>query len=147
MQYSEAQQGRTFILRLEDGEIIHETVENFARKHNIQAASLIIVGGADKGSKLVVGPEDGRSKNIQPMHHTLKNVHEIAGTGTLFPDEEGDPSLHMHITAGRNDSAVTGCIRKGVKTWLITEIILTEIKNTTAIRKMDSDSGFTLLSP
>src|SRR6056297_1958034 len=118
MQYSEAQQGRTFILRLEDGEIIHETVENFAKEHNIQAASLIIVGGADEGSKLVVGPEDGRSSDIHPMEYILNHVHEIAGTGTLFPDEEGNPSLHMHITAGREGSAVTGCIRRGVKTWL-----------------------------
>ncbi|MCF7885732.1 MAG: DNA-binding protein [Candidatus Marinimicrobia bacterium] len=147
MKYSEAKQGRTFILRLEDGEIIHETVENFAREKNINSASLIILGGADKNSKLVVGPKDGRAEQIEPMEHGLNNVHEIAGVGTLFPNENEDPILHMHITAGRKNSAVTGCIRRGIKTWLITEIILTEIKDTSAHRKRDPESGFTLLEP
>jgi len=31
MKYSEAKQGHIFVIRLEDGDIIHEAVENFAR--------------------------------------------------------------------------------------------------------------------
>ena len=42
MLYSEAKQGRTFIIRLEDGEIVHETLEKFAIDNNITAAALII---------------------------------------------------------------------------------------------------------
>lgn len=147
MQYSEAKQGRIFILRLEDGEIIHENVENFAKEKNIKAASVIILGGADKGSKLVVGPQDGTAKQIEPMEYVMENVHEIAGVGTIFPDENEIPLLHMHIAGGRKDSAVAGCIRRGVKTWLITEIIITEIVETEACRRNDADSGFALLSP
>ena len=147
MKYSQAKQGRTFILRLEDGEIIHETVEKFARDKQIKAASLTILGGADKGSELVVGPEDGRAEEIKPMEYVLDGVHEIAGVGTLFPDEDGEPVLHMHITGGRKDSAITGCIRRGVKTWLVTEIIIHEIIARDACRKFDPESGFTLLEP
>ena len=32
MKYSEAKQGRTFIIRLEDGDILHEKIEEFARE-------------------------------------------------------------------------------------------------------------------
>jgi len=32
MKYSEAKLGRVFVLRLEDGEIIHQIVEKFAQK-------------------------------------------------------------------------------------------------------------------
>jgi hypothetical protein len=34
------------------------------------------------------------------MVHELAKVHEIVGTGTLFPDEAGIPILHMHVAGG-----------------------------------------------
>jgi predicted DNA-binding protein with PD1-like motif len=42
------------------------------------------------------------------MAHIIEDVHEIFGTGTLFPDEEGNPVLHMHMACGRNNNTVTG---------------------------------------
>ena len=83
MQYSEAKQGRIFVIRLEDGDIVHDEIERFAREKSIGAAGLIIVGGADHGSKFVVGPEEGRATPVVPMEHVLDEVHEIAGVGTL----------------------------------------------------------------
>ena len=56
MRYSTARMGRIFVIRLEDGEVLHETIERFAAEQGIGAAALIIVGGVDEGSKLVVGP-------------------------------------------------------------------------------------------
>jgi predicted DNA-binding protein with PD1-like motif len=52
MQYSQAEPGRVFVIRLEDGEVVHEEIEAFARRHGIAAASVLVVGGADNGSKL-----------------------------------------------------------------------------------------------
>lgn len=37
MKYSEAKQGRTFVIRLEDGDIIHEEIEQFAKDHSINS--------------------------------------------------------------------------------------------------------------
>ncbi|MCD6199065.1 MAG: DNA-binding protein [Deltaproteobacteria bacterium] len=147
MKYSQAKQGRTFIIRLEDGDIVHEEIEKFARKKSIKAAALIILGGADKGSKLIVGPEHGRREPIIPMKHVLDNVHEIAGTGTIFPDENGKPVLHMHMACGRKTSSATGCIRKGVKVWHVMEVILFELVDTTAVRAFEPTTGFELLRP
>jgi predicted DNA-binding protein with PD1-like motif len=147
MKYSQAKQGRIFIIRLEDGDVVHEEIEKFAREHSIKAAALTIIGGADEGSKLVVGPEQGRAISVLPMEHILTNVHEIAGTGTIFPDEEGNPALHMHIACGRKTSTVTGCIRKGVRVWHIMEVILYELIDTTAIRVLEPNLGFKLLQP
>ncbi|NIT59971.1 MAG: DUF296 domain-containing protein, partial [Aliifodinibius sp.] len=31
MKYSEAKQGRIFVIRLEDGDIVHDEIERFAR--------------------------------------------------------------------------------------------------------------------
>ncbi|MFP4446913.1 MAG: PPC domain-containing DNA-binding protein [Desulfosudaceae bacterium] len=147
MKYSQARQGRMFVLRLEDGEVVHQVVEAFARDQGIAAAALIAVGGADRDSTLVVGPEDGRAAPVTPMERVLDNVHEIAGTGTLFPDEDGRPVLHMHLACGRQDQTTTGCVRAGVKVWQIMEIILLELVDTPARRRPDPDLGFVLLDP
>ncbi len=146
MNYSPAQLGRVFVLRLEDGEILHETVERFARDHRITAASLIAVGGADAGSRLVVGPAEGRGMPPQPMEHVLDEAHEIAGVGTLFPDAAGQPVLHMHLAAGRRGQTVTGCVRRGVRAWHVLEIIIQELTGTSACRRLDPATGFQLLT-
>jgi predicted DNA-binding protein with PD1-like motif len=147
MKFSEARQGRVFVIRLEDGEIIHETIERFAEGQGIKAASLILLGGAGAGSRLVVGPQDGRARPVTPMTHELDNVHEIVGTGTLFPDEEGKPTLHLHVAGGREGSAVTGCIRTGVIVWQVVEVVLFELVETSGMRRMEPDLGFKLLTP
>jgi predicted DNA-binding protein with PD1-like motif len=147
MRYSEAKQGRIFIIRLENGDIVHKKIEKFSREKSIKAAALIILGGADKGSKFIVGPEHGRRELIIPMEHVLDNVHEIAGTGTIFPDEKGKPILHMHMACGRKTSSVTGCVRKGVKVWHVMEVILFELVDTTAVRAFEPTTGFELLRP
>ena len=147
MKYSEAKQGRIFVIRLEDGDIVHDEIERFARKKSIRAAGLIIVGGADQESKFVVGPEHGRATPVVPMEHVLNEVHEISGVGTLFPDAEGNPVLHMHMACGRKSSTITGCIREGVRVWHVMELILFELADTTGIRTHDSKTGFKLLQP
>jgi len=147
MKYSEAKQGRTFVIRLEDGEILHEIVEQFAVDHGVKAAYLIVVGGADKGSTLVVGPEDADARPVPPLTHILDDVHEIAGVGTLFPDSKGDPMLHLHIACGREDRTVTGCGRTGVRIWQVAEVILVELIDTSARRLPDAETGFELLNP
>lgn len=147
MKYSEAKPGRIFVIRLEDGEIVHEVIEAFAAKHSIRAASLTILGGSDEGSKLVTGPEDGRSSPVIPMEHILDDVREVTGTGTIFPDDEGKPILHLHMACGRNTSTVTGCIRQGVKVWQIMEVILFELTDVKARRLPDAATGFKFLVP
>lgn len=147
MKHSQAQLGRIFVIRLEDGDIVHEEIERFAREESIEAASLIVLGGADQESTLVVGPKHGRTTPPVPMEHVLDNVHEVAGAGTLFPDDEGNPVLHMHVACGRTSSTITGCVRRGVKVWQVMEIVLFELVDTTAVRRLDPKTGFALLRP
>lgn len=147
MKYTEAKQGRVFVIRLEDGEIVHERIEQFVKDHGIERATLFAVGGADKGTLLVVGPGESRSNPVKPMIHELDDAHEITGSGTLFPDDHGNPILHMHMACGRKENTVTGCIRNGVKVWQVMEIILTELLECTAKRLYDPNTGFKLLAP
>ncbi len=147
MKYSQARPGRIFVIRLEDGDVVHDSIEQFARDKSIRAATLIIIGGADQESKLVVGPEKGRTTPVVPMEYILDNVHEIAGVGTLFPDDQGNPVLHMHMACGRKSSTITGCIRRGVRVWHVMEAILFELVDTTGVRAPDPETGLKLLQP
>jgi predicted DNA-binding protein with PD1-like motif len=147
MKYSQARQGRVFILRLEDGEIVHEVIEKFAMDHDIKAASLSIIGGADDGSELVVGPKEDRGLPLHPMQLALEHAHEVTGTGTLFPDDQGQPLLHMHMACGRKDTTTTGCIRSGVKVWRIMEVIIFELLDTEAKRLVEEPLGLKFLQP
>jgi len=149
MRYSESKQGRVFVIRFENGEIIHESIEKFAVQHSVNAASLVVVGAIDAGSKLVVGPKEGRTKEIEPVIYVTEEVHEVTGTGTLFVDNGGMPFLHMHLACGRGISTVTGCIRSGVKVWHILEVILSELIDCEARRVSSAVFGnkFKLLEP
>lgn len=147
MKYSEAKLGRVFVLRLEDGDIVHEAIEKLAREKSIASAAVLILGGADRGSRLIVGPENGRAKPVNPLYQYLDNVHEVAGVGTIFPDEEGNPLLHMHIACGRDKETVTGCGRAGVKVWQVMEVVLLEFTGSAARRLNEEATGFKLLQP
>jgi len=147
VKYSQAKQGRVFVIRLEDGDILHEEIEKLAAENGIRAAALLAVGGADTGSKLVVGPAEGRTKPIVPLEHILDNVYEVAGVGTLFSDDTGKPVLHMHGAFGRKTQTVTGCVRTGVKVWHVLEVILIELTDTCASRQLGEATGFKLLQP
>jgi len=147
MRYSEARLGRVFVLRLEDGDIVHETIERFAEEQGITAASLIAVGGADHGSRLVVGPKDDRGLPILPMQRELDHAHEVAGVGTLFCDPDGVPLVHMHMACGRQGETITGCIRPGVKTWQVLEVIMHELVDSSARRALEQPLNLKLLQP
>jgi predicted DNA-binding protein with PD1-like motif len=147
MEYSEAREGRVFILRLEHGEIVHEQIEAFAREQSIGAAKVLVVGGAAPGSTLIAGTESARRVPLAPIRHVLDGVHDVAGTGTIFPDEAGYPVLHMHVSCGRGGASVTGCVREGLKVWLVMEAVITEIIQSSAVRVLDETTGIKLLSP
>jgi uncharacterized protein len=144
VQYSEGSMGRIFALRLEDGDTLPGTIESFAREHAIRRAMVIYVGGAKGGSRMVVGPEAGR-EDVVPLVHSLEGVQEVFGVGTIFPDEAGEPVLHMHAGMGREGNATVGCTRAGVDVWLVGEVVIIEIAGVAGERRKDPETGFGLL--
>jgi len=82
MKACEGRVGRVFVIRLEDGEMVPECIERFAR---------------EKG-----------------------------------------------VSVGQT---MTGCLRQGVTTWLVGEVILYEILGADMVRVKDKQSGFEFLEP
>jgi uncharacterized protein len=145
LDYTEAKLGRVFILRLYQGERIHEVLEKFAEEKELSSALCFFLGGAEDKSKVVVGPKDGKVLPPEPMVTLLKGVHEGCGVGTIFTNEQGKPKLHMHASFGRNDNAVTGCVRLGVDVWQIGEVVILELAGGSVRRARDKETGFELL--
>ena len=144
MQYSQGTVGRVFTLRLEDGERVPDCIERFAVEHDIKTALCTLLGGVDKGH-VVAGPKDGEAPVIDPILCPIEGAHEVLGMGTLFPDESGRPTLHMHAALGRDGQTRTGCIRPGLDVWLVGEVIIMEIDGTDMLRKKEAKSGLSLL--
>ncbi len=145
MKYTEAKQGRIFILRLEQGDRIPGVLEDFAASQDIKSALVFYLGGADKNSKVVVGPEEGTAEKPVPMLTGLPGVSEALGVGTIFVNEKGEPKMHLHSAFGRNQQTITGCTREGVDVWRIGEVLVMELTNCSAQRKVDPETGFELL--
>jgi predicted DNA-binding protein with PD1-like motif len=145
MKYAAATLGRALVIRLEDGDVVHECIEEAARAEGIARAAVILLGGAAGGSRLVVGPEDASAMPVNAMQRALHDVHEMVGAGTLFPDEAGRPVLHLHASFGRDADVTTGCIRAGVTTWVVAEAVVMELAGSDAVRRVDPASGFELL--
>jgi len=147
MKWTEGSLGRVFVLRLNDGEILHLQIENFAAARRIRAAAVIAVGAADSASVFVVGPRRAAERPVRPMERRISDVRELAGVGTIFPDRTGRPVLHMHVAAGRCGRTITGCVRRGVRVWQVMEVVILELKETAAARLPDALLGFSLLEP
>ena len=145
MKYTQANLGRIFILRLEHGDKIPDVIEEFAKTNRIDSAILHFLGGIDKNSKVVVGPEDVATKKPRKLVTELLGISEAVGIGTLFINEERIPKLHLHAAFGRNRDTITGCTRDGITTWLIGEVVIFELINTSAQRRIDTETGFELL--
>ena len=145
MQYAEGSLGRVFILRLEEGDLLNDSIEKFARKQKIVQGLAFFLGGSGGGSKVVVGPELGR-ETIIPLIYALKGPQEVLAVGTLAPNEAGEPVLHMHAAAGREGKATVGCTRAGLEVWLVGEVVLLEVLGAAgAQRRKDPETGFELL--
>ena len=77
MKASEGKQGRGFVLRLEDGDILPDCIERFAEEKGVSAGYVVVVGGVGKG-EVVVGPRHSSQMPPEPMLLPIDGAHELA---------------------------------------------------------------------
>jgi len=146
MKACEGRIGRVFVIRLEDGDVVPECIERFAAEKGVSVGQAILVGGIG-GGDVVVGPRRSEERPPEPMLLPIDGAHEVVGVGVFAPNEDGKPVLHIHAALGRAGQTMTGCLRHGVTTWLVGEVILYEILGADMLRIQDEQSGFELLEP
>jgi predicted DNA-binding protein with PD1-like motif len=144
MKASEGKLGRVFIIRLEDGDAVPGSIERFAEEKKISVGQVILIGGIGDG-QVVVGPRNSTEMPPEPMLVPVDGAHEVVGAGTIAPDKNGKPKLHIHASLGRAGKTTTGCLRPGVTTWLVAEAVIIEILGTDAVRLPDKKAKFELL--
>ena len=144
MKASEGKLGRVFVMRLEDGDNLPACIESFAAEKKISTGQVILIGGIGNG-QVVVGPRRSDEMPPEPMLLPVDGAHEVVGVGIIAPDEKGKPTLHIHAALGRSGQTITGCLRPGVSTWLVGEVIIFEILGTDAARIPSEKANFELL--
>ena len=144
MRATEGTIGRVFILRLEDGDVVPECIERFAAEQGVSHGQVVLIGGVG-GGQVVVGPRDSDTMPPDPMLLPVDGTHEVAAVGVLAPGDGGRPALHIHGALGRSGHTLTGCLRHGVRTWVVLEAVLYEIVGAQATRRTDATTGFPLL--
>jgi predicted DNA-binding protein with PD1-like motif len=144
MKASEGRVGRVFVIRLEHGDIIPDCIERFAEAKKISVGQVIMIGGIGEG-QVVVGPRRSNEMPPEPMLLPVDGAHEVMAVGLIAPDKTGKPVLHIHGSLGRSGKATTGCLRPGVSTWTVGEVIISEILGANAFRELDEKTHFELL--
>ncbi|MFP3937928.1 MAG: PPC domain-containing DNA-binding protein [Phycisphaerae bacterium] len=144
MDYSVGSIGRVVVARGFDGEDVYEGVEKIARDEGIRCAAVVVVGGLRSG-KVVVGSKSPEGP-IEPQTVEFDDAREIAGVGTIVPDEEG-PKLHLHGAIGRGgEKTLAGCPRGGATVFCVLEVVIFEVRDVDAARKIDPELGLKLLT-
>ena len=144
MKATEGKLGRVFVIRLEEGDVIPDCIESFAEKKQIAVGQVIMLGGVG-GGQVVVGPRRSDEMPPEPMILPLDGAHELVGIGLIAPNEDDKPTLHVHAALGRAGKTTTGCLRHGVSTWLVGEVIICELVGTDTVRAIDKKTHFELL--
>ncbi|MGC9454607.1 MAG: PPC domain-containing DNA-binding protein [Phycisphaerae bacterium] len=144
MNYSVGSIGRVIVARGFDGEDVYEGIEKIARDEGISCAAVVVVGGLRSG-KVVVGPKSPTGP-IDPQTVEFDDAREIAGVGTIFCDESG-PKLHLHGAIGRGgEQTIAGCPRGGATVFCVLEVVIFEVSDVDAARRMDPELGLKLLT-
>jgi predicted DNA-binding protein with PD1-like motif len=99
MKACEGRIGRVFVIRLEDGDVVPECIERFAKDNEVSVGQVILVGGIGSGD-VVVGPRRSDIRPPEPMLLPIDGTHEVVGVGVLAPGEDGKPVLHIHLPWG-----------------------------------------------
>ena len=143
MQYSEGSIGRVFVLRMDHGEDLIESLQKFLQEKKIESCTAFFLGAlrdgrAVTGPKLPVVPPT-------PNFEAFESAWEVFGMATIYPSNEG-PKLHIHSAMGRGRQSILGCIRDKAEVYLIVEAVLFEICGLAAERAWDENMQLYLLS-
>ena len=142
MKYQVGRPGRIVVVRFEDCDDVLGNLVELAKKENIRAGVLYLVGGMREGS-IVVGPEKDEFPPT-PVWKKLGESHEVMGVGTIFWQED-EPKVHFHGAFGKKEMVKVGCLREHSETFLVLEAVVIEMEGVTARRELDPVSGMVLL--
>lgn len=142
MKYSKGSIGRIFLVKFDNGDVLTDELDRFARREGVRAATILFIGALNSGS-LVTGP---KRPVVPPEPNWVEfgGGWEVMGMGTIFANRSG-PQIHIHASMGKKARTLTGCVRKKSKVFLVIEAVVFELKGVKAAKDIDPDTGLNLL--
>jgi uncharacterized protein len=96
--------GETVIVVLENGDEAFSTLQDFARKEGVSAASLTAIGAF---SRVTVGWFDFASKSYKEIA-IGEQCEVLSAIGDIAVGDDGKSSLHVHVVLGLSDGSTRG---------------------------------------
>jgi predicted DNA-binding protein with PD1-like motif len=94
--------GTRWMLRLDDGQDLFESLAEFARREDLRAAA--VVSGIGMFRRATIGYWDGSQYQSQE----LTVPHEVVGLHGTIARADGAPSIHLHVAAAGPDHRLVG---------------------------------------
>lgn len=144
MDYRTGSIARVFSIRFDDGDDFLGELTNLIKKENIRNGWFHVIGGLRRAD-VVTGPKEAVMPP-EPVWREVTDARETLGSGSIYRDEKDEPRIHLHATMGHHGDTITGCLRKGSRTYLLLEVILFEITGFTANRPWSEEKGFNIVT-
>lgn len=131
---------KTFVLVLDPGDEILDSLSSFAREQQLQAAHFTAIGAL---SKAVIGFFDSQIRDYQKIRID-EQVEVLSMLGDITSGPYNEPKIHTHIVLGKADGTAHGghLLEGWVRPTL--EIIIQE-SPAHLIRKTDAATGLPLI--
>ena len=91
MQYSEGRLGRVFVIRVDHGEDLIQSIQRFVSEKKVNSGLIIFLGALREG-RLVTGPEEPVVPPT-PHFHDFEGGWETFGVATVYQGE-ADQDCH-----------------------------------------------------
>lgn len=135
----EADGRRTFALIFDKGDEAFAGLMQFVRSRGITAASITAIG-AFREARLGYFNRDSLEYDDIPID---EQVEVLSLVGDVAVDE-GEPTVHAHVTVGRHDGSTAGGHLQEAIVWPTLEVIVQE--NPAHLRKrLDRETGLALI--
>jgi predicted DNA-binding protein with PD1-like motif len=144
MDYRTGSVARVFSIRFDDGDDFLGGLTELIKKENIRNGWFHVIGGL-READVVTGPREPVMPP-EPVWREVRDARETLGSGSIYWDENDEPRIHLHVAMGHHGDTITGCLRKGSKTYLLLEVILFEIAGFAASRPWSPEKGFNIVT-
>lgn len=131
--------GTRWMLRLDEGQDLFETLSEFARAQDLGAAAVVFGIGMFRRSTF--GFWDG--SRYRP--HELTDPHEVVALHGTIARADGQPSIHLHGAVAGPDHRVVGGHLMRATVGILQEVVLESFPNRTFGRLMDESLGLRML--
>lgn len=143
MEYRAGTVSRVFSVRLDEGEDFLASLIALIKKEQIRHGIFHVIGGM-READVVTGPREPVMPP-DPVWREVRDTKEVLGTGSIAWDGE-EPRIHLHAAMGHHGDTLTGCVRRGTKTYLVLEAYILEVAGFDATRPWYEAGGFNRLT-